>query len=358
MNQRSDILILGGGLMGLAIAVELKLRGLSVTVISRDFEQAAGHAAAGMLAPRAEAIPPGPMLDLCLKSRGLYPEWIDKLQHLSGLDIDYQDCGILAPVFTLPEVHDHQGIWLDKNALQFHQTNLGSEVVGAWWYPEDGQVDNRQLMQALQMAAHNLGVQVEEGITVNSIQQRHRQVTSISTSKGEWQAQSYILATGSWAHQLLPLPVHPVKGQMAAVRMPPGETRLQRLLFASPTYLVPRKNGRLIIGATSENAAWREGNTPSGIQDLLNRAIRLYPPLADWPIEEIWWGFRPGTADEMPILGAGFCDNLILAVGHYRNGILLAPITASLIADLVYQSPTAPLLNSFPWDRFLSPPEL
>lgn len=352
MNATSEIIIIGGGIIGLAIAVDLKLRGSTVTVLSRDFQQAASHAAAGMLAPSAEEIPPGPMLDLCLKSRWLYPEWVRKIEDLTGLDTGYNPCGILLLAYDSTLTDE---TWLDRESIKFYQPGLGKDVVGGRWYPEDGQVDNRKLVKALRQAALNLGVDLLEGVTVQAIQQQKNKVKSILTSKGEFEAQTYILASGSWASQLLFLPVYPIKGQMAAVRMPKDSDDippLQRILFAPQTYLVPRQDGRLIIGATSEKVNWKMGNTPDGLQTLFSRAIQLYPPLKDWPIEETWWGFRPGTPDELPILGTSSCDNLILALGHYRNGILLTPVTASLIANLVLQDKTDPLLNQFRYDRF------
>ena len=362
MNPKSEILIIGGGIIGLAIAVELQLRGTTVTLLSRSFQQAAAHVAAGMIAPQAEAIPVGSMLDLCLKSRSLYPEWIRKLEQLTGINTGYWPCGILAPVY---ELHNGEGqreltsTWLDQEAIKLYQPGLGKDVIGGWWYPEDAQVDNRALIKALLQAAHSLGVDVREGVTVEAIGQQEGQISYVRTSQGEFQAQKYVLATGAWSHELLPLPVRPVKGQMLSVRMPQKQHQpfpLQRVMFGSEIYLVPRRDGRLIIGATVEEVGWTPHNTPKGIQTLLERAIRLYPEVQNWSIEEFWWGFRPGTPDELPILGVGSCDNLILATGHYRNGILLAPVTASLLADLILQQKSAPLLNHFRYDRFYTKP--
>ncbi|MGK7962442.1 glycine oxidase ThiO [Crocosphaera sp.] len=368
MKATNDIVIIGGGIIGMAIAVELKLRGASVTVCDRNFPQTASRAAAGMLAPHAEELPPGPLLDLCLQSRWLYPEWVRKLQDLTGLDLGYNPCGILAPIYDLPSVEvrqNHQGQWLDKTAIRLYQNGLGEDVVGGWWYPEDGQVDNRQVMQALFKAAQQLGVTVRDGVTVQTLQQKQGHVTSILTNQGELQGSTYIIANGSWASQIFPLPVRPIKGQMLAVKMPETSHEpypLQRVLYGPGTYLVPRQNGRLIIGATSEDVGWTPHNTPQGMETLMKRAARLYPDVANWEIEEFWWGYRPGTPDELPILGSYGCKNLILASGHYRNGILLAPITASLIADLVMNQDTDPLLAPFNGDRFhthpSSPPAL
>ena len=361
MNPSSDTLIIGGGIIGLAIAVELKRRGRSVTVLSRNFQQAASHAAAGMLAPYAEQIPAGPMLDLCLKSRWLYPHWVNQLEASVGMKVGYFPCGILAPQYELPSniVNNSTAVWLEREAIRQQQPGLGEDVVGGWWHPEDGQVNNRRLLQALLQAAQNFGVNLREGVAVHQWEQQQGKIQRVLTNEGDWQAQTYVLATGSWASELLPIPVRPVKGQMMALQMPyqPNDPLpLQRILFAPSTYLVPRRNGRLIVGATAEEVGWLPNNTPKGIQTLLQRASRLYPPLLDWPIEEIWWGFRPGTPDELPILGRGQCDNLILATGHYRNGILLAPVTASLIADLIVDNKIDPLLNAFSGDRFLQSP--
>jgi thiazole synthase len=364
MHTNSDVLIIGGGIIGLAIAVELRQRGLGVTVLSRDFQQAASQAAAGMLAPYAEQIPPGPLLELCLRSRWLYPDWVEKLEQWTGLETGYNPCGILSPLFTEPDsltpLSPHSQ-WLDAATLAHYQPGLGPEVVGAWWHPEDGQVDNRKLLSALRQAAQSLGVNLQERVTVQALPQRQGKITQILTERGRFQAQTYVLATGSWAKELIPLPVAPIKGQMLALRMPQQPHQpwpLQRVLFGPNTYLVPRRDGRLIVGATSEQVDWQPENTPQGLNTLLARALRLYPALQDWPIADLWWGFRPGTPDELPLLGSSSCDNLVFAVGHYRNGILLAPITATLIADFISKQVSDPLLSACRYDRGFSPPSL
>lgn len=360
MTATSDVLIIGGGVIGLAIAVELKLRGASVTVLSRDFQSAASQAAAGMLAPLAEALPPGPMLDLCKRSRELYHDWTRKLEDLTGEPTDYWPCGILAPVYTQPEhpgYSDRNGSdvqeWLDRDAINLYQPGLGSDVVGGWWYPEDAQVDNRSLVGALLTAAQCLGVDVRDRITVEVIQQQQGQVIGVQTSSEIISAEHYVLATGAWSNELLPSPVRPKKGQMLSVRAPEHLLpALKRILYAPDIYIVPRRDGRIVIGATSEDVGFTPQNTPSGIQALLERAIRLYPQLQHYPIQEFWWGFRPATPDELPILGTSPYKNLTLATGHYRNGILLAPVTAFLIADSIWEQKSDSLLAHFNYSRF------
>ena len=357
MKAARDILIVGGGVIGLAIAIELKRHGAKVTVISKDFVQAAGNAAAGMLAPTAEHLTNNPMRELCWRSRWLYPEWTQKLEELTGVDTGYLPCGILAPVYGKPESisESNNAVWLDRQTIKLYQPGLGDRVVGGWWYPEDGQVDNRCLMRSLLQAAQTLGIEIQEGVSVKAIQQKQGKVRGVFSSIGLLEADRYVLAAGSWSGQIYPLPVQPIKGQMLSLKMPAKLHQpfpLQRILYGEGVYLVPRQDGKLVIGATVENVDWTPFNTPKGVQSLLTKATELYPAAADWQIEELWWGFRPGTPDELPILGRSGCDNLFLATGHYRNGILLAPITASLIADLILEDKSDPLLEKFSDRRF------
>lgn len=357
MDAATKILVVGGGVIGLATAIELKLRGAAVTVVSRSRNEAAAGAAAGMLAPSAEAIAPSPMLDLCRRSRQMYGGWIDKLQQLTGIDTGYLPNGILAPVYQKPKSTNSDGVWLEADAVALYQPGLSSEIVGGWWYPEDGQVDNRQLFQALFAAAESLGVEVAQGITAIAFERSGGRVAHLLTNTGHFEADWYIAAGGAWTNKLLPMPVYPVKGQMLSLRMPGNEGQplpLSRVLYGPNIYLVPRQDGRLLVGATVEKVDWTPGNTPRGIQQLLEAATRLYQPLADWPIEEMWWGYRPATIDELPVLGVGDCENLVLATGHYRNGILLAPATAKLIADLI-EGESDPLLDYFSPLRFNRP---
>ncbi|ABA22827.1 thiazole-phosphate synthase [Trichormus variabilis ATCC 29413] len=358
-----DIVIIGGGVIGLAIAVELKLRGTKVTVLCRDFPAAAAHAAAGMLAPDAEEITDEAMKSLCWRSRSLYPEWTSKLEDLTGLNTGYWPCGILAPVYEGQEskgvrIQENKGespaYWLEKAVIHQYQPGLGEDVVGGWWYPEDAQVNNQALARVLWAAAESLGVELNDGITVEGLLQQQGQVVGVQTNTGIIQAEHYVLATGAWANELLPLPVTPRKGQMLRVRVPESvpELPLKRVLFGENIYIVPRRDRSIIIGATSEDVGFTPHNTPAGIQTLLQGAIRLYPQLQDYPIQEFWWGFRPATPDELPILGTSHCANLTLATGHYRNGILLAPITAALIADFIVEQKSDPLLSHFHYSRF------
>ncbi|WP_017297229.1 glycine oxidase ThiO [Nodosilinea nodulosa] len=357
-NQVSDALVVGGGIIGLAIALELRQQGVSVTVLSRDFAQAASHAAAGMLAPQAEGLPPGPLRSLCLDSLALYPTWVGKLEALTGQSVGYWPCGILAPRYSAPESQsDVSEGWLAAETLRYYQPGLGEAVRGARWYPDEGQVDNRLLVQALRSAVIDLGVTLHEGTGAIALQQRQGRVERVCTAQaGDFSSGHVVLATGAWASELLPLPVFPKKGEMASLRVPAGygtPQPLQRVLFGEDIYIVPRRDGRIVLGATSEDVGFAPHNTAGGVNQLLHNAIALLPQLAHFSLEETWWGYRPATPDEWPILGPGPAANLTLATGHYRNGILLAPITAQLVAQAVMGQVDA-RLEPFSWRRFHS----
>jgi glycine oxidase ThiO len=337
----SSVLIIGGGVIGLAIAVELSLRGASVTIVERGVcAQGATWAAAGMLAPEAEQLE-GSLRELGIRSRALYSEWISKLMHLTNQDCGYRCCGILTPTLA-PQPHRPE--YIDRAALDKRQQGLSDTIAGALWFAEDGQVDNRRLAEALVMAARSLGVNILEGTNVYQIATSGDRVTHLDTSQGHMQADRYLLATGAWTRELMPLPVSPRKGQMLSVF--DRDRRLQRVIFGSNVYIVPRQDGTTIIGATVEDVGFTAGNTAAGIRQLLSNAIAIYPAIADMNIQSTWWGFRPYAPNEMPILGASMYENLGLATGHYRNGILLAPITARFMADWI-DGTIDPLMTDF-----------
>ncbi|MBH8563011.1 FAD-dependent oxidoreductase [Nostoc sp. CENA67] len=257
-----------------------------------------------------------------------------------------------------PSPYQSPAYWLDKTAIHQYQPGLGETVAGGWWYPEDAQVDNQALANLLWTAAESVGVELKDGIRVQAFLQQQGQVVGVQTNAGVIRAGHYVLAAGAWSNELLPLPVRPRKGQMLSVRVPESlsELPLMRILYGQNIYIVPRQNGEIIIGATSEDVNFTPHNTPAGIQTLLQQAIRLYPSLEHYPIQKFWWGFRPATPDELPILGTSHCKNLTLATGHYRNGILLAPVTAALIADLIWEQKSDPLLSHFHYSRFHTQP--
>ncbi len=356
MSKPAEIIVIGGGIIGLSIALELHWRGLAVQVLTRSNTEAATWAAAGMLAPQAEGIPSSALLNLCLWSRSLYRGWTAKLSAMTGLDTGYWECGILAPKYQqLDELNETN--WLTVAELQTYlpRTKLSSEVVGGFWLAADGQVDNRKLYQVLRTAAQIANIEIVTDIEVQAFDQPADRIDQLTTNQGDFSASHYVLATGAWSGQLLPIPVVPRKGQLLALQVPDiHNLPLETVLFGEETYIVPRRDGRIVIGATSEDVGFLPGNTSAGLQELMAKATRLCPPLATYPIQEQWWGFRPATVDEQPILGDSPYANLTLATGHYRNGILMAPATAQLIADALTQvtSDHHHLLAHFSYQRF------
>lgn len=357
VERYSDILILGGGIIGLAIALDLQQQGATVTLLSKRFEEAASQAAAGMLAPRAEGLPSGPLLDLALASLAAYGDWVAKLEYLTGESMGYWPCGILAPRSILPPANP-DAPWLSASTLAHYQPGLGPQIRGAYWYPEEGQVDNQALVKALRRAAIEAGVNLQEGVEAMALVHQRGAIGQVLTAQaGAFGADLVVLAGGAWSQQLLPLPVFPRKGEMVGLRVPIGYDQpqpLRRVLFGEGIYIVPRQDGRVVLGATSQAVGFTAGNTAAGVHQLLQRAIALWPTLADFTLERTWWGYRPATPDEWPILGLGPATNLILATGHYRNGILLAPITAQLIGQLC-RGHTPATLAPFSWQRFHVP---
>lgn len=357
VERHSDILIVGGGIIGLAISLDLQQQGATVTLLSKRFEEAASHAAAGMLAPRAEGLPAGPLLDLALASLAAYGDWVAKLEYLTGESVGYWPCGILAPRAILPPANPDAS-WLSASTLAHCQPGLGPHIQGAYWYPEEGQVDNQALVKVLRRAVIEAGVNLQEGVEATALVYQQGLIRQVLTAQaGAFGADLVVLAGGAWSQQLLPLPLFPCKGEMAGLRVPVGYDQpqpLRRVLFGESIYIVPRQDGRLVLGATSQAVGFTAGNTAAGVHQLLQRAIALWPPLADFTLERTWWGYRPTTPDESPILGPGPATNLILATGHYRNGILLAPITAQLIGQLC-RGDTPALLTPFSWQRFHPP---
>ena len=363
-----EVVLLGGGLMGLAIAHQLARRGRAVRVISRNRKEAAGFVAAGMLAPHAEGLS-GDLLRLGQASLALIPSWLGAIEADSGLACGYRPCGIVVPFSSAAERDAYPtaqwGLPLERTALEREIPGIGPSWQAGLLFEQDGQIDNRRrLMRALERACTQLGVAFEEGCRVEALVRSPSgalQAVALLDAAGErrqLRCSEAVLACGAWSAQLLPdLPVWPVKGQMLSLQAP--KQALPRVLFGPGTYLVPREDGLVVVGATSEpEAGFVEGLTPDGQRQLQAGISALLPAAAQWPPMERWWGYRPGTPDEGPLLGASPIDGVWLATGHYRNGVLLAAITAELLAGAICTDGSAPeqgngaLLRAFDWRRF------
>ena len=360
------VLILGGGLMGLAVAHQLARRGIPATVLSRRRSEAAGFVAAGMLAPHAEGLN-GHLLKLGQTSLERIPCWVAQIESDSGLSCGLRTSGIVVPFRSATERDAYPtaslGQTLERSNLEQEIPGLGPEWTTGLLFEQDGQIDNRrQLMRALERACVSLSVQFMEGAEVlNLLQGDQGQLNGVSLRNAEGEQQQLycrqaVLCCGAWSQQLLPqLPVFPVKGQMLSLQGP--REALKRVIFGPGTYLVPREDGLIVVGATSErNAAFAEGLTPDGQTQLQRGIAALLPIATNWPPMERWWGFRPCTPDNGPLLGPGPIPGLWLACGHHRNGVLLAAITAELTASSLQGLPlneeSDALLKSFGWRRF------
>ena len=359
------ILILGGGLMGLAIAHQVARRGLRVAVLSRRRSEAAGFVAAGMLAPHAEGLE-DQLLALGEISLKRISGWVAQIEADSGLSCGLRSTGIVVP-FRSAEERDryptaNQGEPLNREDLDQELPGLAAAWTAGLLFAQDGQIDNRrQLMRALESACVDRGVHFQEGVEVLDLIHRDGRLSGVRARDSEGSLFSLpcrqaVLCSGAWSARLLPeLPVFPVKGQMLSLQTPRGA--LRRVIFGPGIYMVPREDGLVVVGATSEReAGFSEGLTPHGQTTLKKGIAALMPEAIHWPPMERWWGFRPCTPDEGPLLGSSPIEGLLLACGHHRNGVLMASATSELIADIASgQEPRQDLTQLMPyfrWDRF------
>src|ERR1700736_3118675 len=347
----ADVLVVGAGLIGLGIAYELAKRDVAVTVYDRDEPaRAASWAGAGMLAPFSEATPDAAMLALCRDSLESYPAFVAELRERTGVDARFRRDGTLHVALDraqLAELAAHAETFrtnggdvsvLDRGDVNAREPLLAKDLAGALFVANEAQVDNRRLGRALLAACESLGVRFERGEEL-ALECDARRVRGVRTAYGFATAATVVNAAGAWAGELhgVPdharVPVRPVAGEMLALAVPRDAVRA--LVWLGHRYLVPRGDGRLLVGATVEARGFDARVTAAGMHDLLDAALAVAPALASFAVVETWAGLRPGSHDGRPYLGATSLGGYVVASGHFRNGILLAPITARLIAGLV-----------------------
>lgn len=366
--KTADVLIIGGGIIGCSIALELARARVQVLLLEKDRIgcEASGEAA-GMLAPQAEGLSPGPFLDLCLKSRAMFAPLQEELQRETGIDIEYVRSGILYLFLTEDdEVHGKRMLeeqrahglrvegW-DRQQVLGAEPHVTPEVRGALYLPDDHQVQNARMVRALSLLAARHGARLVEGSPVTGLLRDRERVIGVRSVDDTYQADKVVIAAGAWSGGIGELvgrtiPIGPARGQLLSL-----ETRgdlLHHIVYAGKGYVTPRLGGEVIVGSTVEFAGFNKVVTAGGIEELLASARRLVPALASRPMLQAWSGFRPWTPDELPYLGAvPGAPGLYIASGHGRNGILLAPVTGLLMAELLRDESPSLSLDPFRLNR-------
>ena len=369
MPRPQDVIVVGAGIIGCAVAYELARRGVSVQVVDqRSTGMGATQASAGILAPYIEAAEAGPLLDLTVRSLRLFDDFVTRLSADSGMAIPYQRTGTLQVALTadamaeltanaagLATRHVAASL-LDSQSVHEAEPHLGGDVVGGLLVPCHGFVAAGELTRALVAGARLHGTQIVEGSTVRRVAAGGSDVL-VETDRGSFSAATVVLAAGSWSSQVeiagasIRPPVHPIRGQL--LRLAWMGPQVARTVWGDRCYLVPWDDGTLLVGATVEDVGYDEHTTVDGVRQLMDAACELLPRARAAGFLGARAGLRPATRDELPIIGPSqVVPGLMYATGHYRNGVLLAPLTAELVADAVLDDRSDPLLAAVSPQRF------
>jgi len=351
-----DVIIAGGGIIGLSLAIALRKRGATILLVERGQPgQEASHAAAGMLA-NCGSETPAALRELTAASAALYPEFVLELQDESGVHIDLRDHGTIVVSSPEPRAHlyDEQATAevLTAARLQELEPGLREERYPAI-YLKERSVDPRALAAAALKAAKHRGVDIVSGTAVREVLVANGRASGVSTDRTTYSGTAVVNCAGAWAGQVSPhpFPTRPVRGQMLSVVGAPHGA-LRHVVRSPDVYLVPRSDGRILIGATLEEAGYDKRTDPATIQRMHQAALRILPALQQARVLEAWAGLRPGTPDNLPILGATSTPGYFVAAGHFRDGILLAPVTAHVMAQVISGAKPEYDLSSFSAGRF------
>ena len=371
-GARPSVAIIGAGVCGLGIGWRLAQAGCQVDVFDKgEAGRAATWASAGMLAGGLETEPGEEhLLPLAQRSQEMWPEFARELEAASGIDLGYRDEGTIWIALTHDDAEQLRftfefqtglGIaleWLTGAEARAREPHLKPGLAAAVYSAGDHQVDNRQLARALKQAFQSAGGRLHQNTAVTAVEVEAGRARGVALDEHLHRAEVVVLAAGAWSRDIAGLPeaarppVRPLKGQALALRMDPAAPLIEHVLWVPKGYLVPRNDGRLLVGATVEERGFDETLTAGGIFALLESAWRALPAIEELAIDEFWVGFRPGSRDDLPILGPTPVDGLMLASGHHRNGILLAPITAEAVAQRVLTGRPLPGTERFGIDRF------
>jgi glycine oxidase len=365
----SDIIVIGAGIVGCAVAYELARRGASVQIVDdRPAGMGATQASAGMLAPYTEAKDRhSAFLDLAVRSLGLYDDFVARVVATTNMQVGYRRTGTLEVATTnegmaalrqmagrLSTRGIAHGV-LDAQSARAEEPRVSHDVVGALFIESHGFVNAGELTRGLVTAAQNHGARVIEGGRVRKISRRGGDLL-VETPRGSLSGNAVVLAAGSWSAQveidgMARPPIRPVRGQLLHLAWH-GPT-LHRVIWGERCYLVPWDDGTLLVGATMEEAGFEEQTTVAGVRELLDGACELVPQTRAARFLSARSGLRPATPDGMPIVGASrVMPTLMYATGHFRNGVLLAPVTAQLVADAMLEDCVDPALDVFGPQRF------
>jgi glycine oxidase len=369
----ADVVIVGGGVIGCAIAYYLAEQGASVTLIERQ-QLAAGASgvAAGMLAPQVEAPFADAFFELALLGRDIYAGLSETLQDEVGLDVEYRRTGILRVARTEAERVDLQRMlkwqsarelnvdWVEPDHLgeiePLLQGVAGRLLAGGLWLRDEAQVRGARLVHALAVGAAKRGARFIEGAPVMSLATSGQRTTGVITPNGLVRGDTVVLAAGVWSPELaqtagLELPVKPVKGQILSLRALGKAPR--QVVWSGECYLVPRPDGEIVLGATEEEGNYDLRPSVGGLNRLTEAALEVVPAVGGFSVDGFWAGLRPAAPDRFPILGwAPGLERLFIATAHYRNGILLGPLNGQRVADTILHGAPLAEFAAFGIERF------
>jgi len=371
--MKYDVIVIGGGIIGATCAFDLAKNGYHTAIIEKKHcgAGASGHSAA-MLECQTDSHRGEPFITLAKSSLYLFPHLYNHIKSITGIDFQFEKKGILVLAENQEETiliqnevtrQNFWGLkarWLKPDQLMSDYPNVGDGFEGAAHFQEDGQLSGEKFLAAMVQASRIKGVSIYENATVSKIEKENGKVTRVISTQGDFEADHIVLASGAWSDLLLgnlgfQLGIEPIRGQLAVFDSPAAMIECP-LYTKTGGYVTPKKDGSTFVGSTVENVGFDESTTQEAKRELLKKAQNIYPALSPARFRGMTAGLRPGSPDMLPFLGAlPNIPNLFMATGHSRNGILLAPITARIITQLIQKKLNPRRIGAFLPERLLSP---